>query len=464
MAGPLYYDRVQETSTTTGTGTYTLAGAVVGFQAFSVIGNSNTCYYTATDGTNWEVGLGTYTLAGTLLARTVVLASSNAGSAVSWAAGTKSVWLDNPAAALGSGFASTATAGGTTVLTVSSPHIQEFTGTLAQTITLPVVSTLAPGQRIYFINRSTLPLTINSSGGNLVATIPPLSSGNVTCVLITGTTAASWDATGVMGTVRELLTATRNYYVLTTGSDSNNGLSNTAGGAFLTIQKAVNVVYGTLDFGGQTVNINVGAGSYAAGAIIIGPQPGPGVLVFIGDTTTPSNVVITATSAYCFNVKGAAINVSGFKLSTVTAGDCILVSQGGVVNIMGKMDFAACAWNHMNANTDSQILANNGILTAYNITGSAGFCHQTAVGAGAKCSVQLVTVTITGTPSFGTAYAQASYNGVTEANANTFSGSATGKRFDASNNGIVLTGGATLPGSIAGTGTNSGVTPWGLQV
>ena len=62
-------DRVQETTTTSGTGTITLAGAVAGFQSFSVVGNGNTTYYTIVNGNNWEVGIGTYTSAGTTLAR-----------------------------------------------------------------------------------------------------------------------------------------------------------------------------------------------------------------------------------------------------------------------------------------------------------------------------------------------------------------------------------------------------------
>ena len=89
-------DRVKETTTTTGTGTYTLAGAEVGFQAFSAIGDGNTTYYTVTDNGDWEVGIGTYTASGTTLARTVILSSSNAGSAVSWSAGEKFVFVTQP--------------------------------------------------------------------------------------------------------------------------------------------------------------------------------------------------------------------------------------------------------------------------------------------------------------------------------------------------------------------------------
>jgi len=89
-------DRVKETTTTTGTGTYTLAGAEVGFQSFSAIGNGNTTYYTVTDGGDWEVGIGTYTASGTTLARTTILSSSNSDNAVSWLAGEKFVFVTQP--------------------------------------------------------------------------------------------------------------------------------------------------------------------------------------------------------------------------------------------------------------------------------------------------------------------------------------------------------------------------------
>lgn len=92
-------DRVKETTTTTGTGTITLAGAVSGYQSFSVIGNANTTYYTIIDpaANAWEVGLGTYTAAGTTLSRDTVLESSNSGSLVNFGAGTKDVFVTYPA-------------------------------------------------------------------------------------------------------------------------------------------------------------------------------------------------------------------------------------------------------------------------------------------------------------------------------------------------------------------------------
>ena len=89
-------DRVKESSTTTGTGTYTLAGAEAGHQTFSAIGDGNTTYYAATDGTYWEVGIGTYTASGTTLARTTILSSSNSNNAVDWTAGEKLIFVTQP--------------------------------------------------------------------------------------------------------------------------------------------------------------------------------------------------------------------------------------------------------------------------------------------------------------------------------------------------------------------------------
>jgi len=90
-------DRIKETTSTTGTGTYTLAGAVTGFEAFSEIGDGNTTYYCCTDGTDFEVGVGTYTASGTTLARTTILQSSNSDAAVNWTAGTRNIFCTQPA-------------------------------------------------------------------------------------------------------------------------------------------------------------------------------------------------------------------------------------------------------------------------------------------------------------------------------------------------------------------------------
>lgn len=92
-------DRVRETTSSTGTGTITLGGPYAGFQGFSVIGNGNNTYYAISDPNTgaWEVGIGTYTASGNTLSRDTVLDSTNSGSLVNFAAGTKDVICTQPA-------------------------------------------------------------------------------------------------------------------------------------------------------------------------------------------------------------------------------------------------------------------------------------------------------------------------------------------------------------------------------
>jgi hypothetical protein len=93
-------DRVKETTTSTGTGAISLAGAQPNFRTFaSVLSNADTTYYAIIDNTNlaFEVGLGTYATSGNTITRTTVLSSSNSNSAVNFSAGTKDVLLTYPA-------------------------------------------------------------------------------------------------------------------------------------------------------------------------------------------------------------------------------------------------------------------------------------------------------------------------------------------------------------------------------
>jgi len=124
-------DRVQETTTTTGTGTLTLLGAVTGYQSFAVIGNTNTTYYTiSSTSSEWEVGIGTYTASGTTLSRDTILSSSNAGAAVNLSAGTKNVFCTYPSSRSIYADGTTLTATNSSVLPVASG------GTGATTLTL----------------------------------------------------------------------------------------------------------------------------------------------------------------------------------------------------------------------------------------------------------------------------------------------------------------------------------------
>ena len=94
-------DRVKETSTTTGTGTFSLAGAATGFETFvSGVGTGNTTYYSIVlDGTNeFEVGIGTVTDASPdTLSRDTVISSSNSDNKEDFASGSKTVFCTLPA-------------------------------------------------------------------------------------------------------------------------------------------------------------------------------------------------------------------------------------------------------------------------------------------------------------------------------------------------------------------------------
>lgn len=93
-------DRIKETSTTSGTGTLTLAGASDGFRSFADIGDGNTTYYAIVDSVanTWEVGIGTYTASGTTLSRDTVLSnSSGTTSQINFAANSKDVFVTYPA-------------------------------------------------------------------------------------------------------------------------------------------------------------------------------------------------------------------------------------------------------------------------------------------------------------------------------------------------------------------------------
>jgi hypothetical protein len=148
----------------------------------------NNGYFLTTNGTtaSWATIPASYT------APTIGSTSIPSGATVTTIAG---LTLTNPSINnFALGYTTTATAGGTTTLTVSSNNQQLFTGTQTQTVVLPVSSTMTLGQRFLIENNSTGTLTVNSSGGNTVISVPGGYSVKATAILTTGTTAASWDA------------------------------------------------------------------------------------------------------------------------------------------------------------------------------------------------------------------------------------------------------------------------------
>jgi hypothetical protein len=261
-----------------------------------------------------------------------------------------------------------------------------------------------------------------------------------------------------MGGPRETLSAARTYYVRTDGSDANNGLTNTSGGAFLTIQKAIDII-STLDIRTYNVTIQVADGTYAGTIVCNGPWLGSGLVVLQGNTATPANCVISTTAQILTVKNGASLIIKGFKL-TATAGHLMECLYGGSLEY-SYMDFgSASTASHVRCSEGGKIKATG----PYTISGSAGQ-HWSAVGSGASIRCQFQTITITGTPAFAWQFANGQLQGLLIVNGNTYSGSATGSRYNAADGGEVSTAGAgatALPGNAAGTGTTPNVAPYGL--
>lgn len=249
--------------------------------------------------------------------------------------------------------------------------------------------------------------------------------------------------------IREKLTASRTYYVRTDGSNSNTGLTNTAGGAFLTIQKAIDTV-ATLDISAQTVVIQVADGTYT-GAVSLKNVTGfaaVGNLTIQGNVSTPANVIISTTSTDAITATGLSTiwRIESLKVQTTTSGNCITVRDAVVY--FGALNFGACAAYHLSCLSGSIVCD-----ASYSVTGGATRHWNAQIGG--RITVQTFTITLTGTPAFSGAWAFCNISGVIVCNGNTYTGSATGKIYDVATNGVVFST-ITMPGSIAGTTATGG--------
>jgi hypothetical protein len=364
------YDRVQETTTTSGTGSVTLLGAVSGFQSFAVVGNGNTTYYTITDGAAWEVGIGTYSTSGPTLARTTVLSNSNGNTTPITLSGglaqvfvtytaEKSVNLDasdnvTPLGTIASGTwqgttvgvsyggtgvtassgansvvlrdanqntsinnifrntTSTVSAGGTTILTAASSFTQVLTGTTTQTYRLPDATTLVNGASFQFNNNSTGALSIVNNGSGTVATV---AAGGASQIFLTSTSTSNgtWDVHGFIP--ENILWGTNSLYLnadVITGGTWNGGTIGTPyGGTGLTSFTSGGALYATstssLTSGTLPVNAGgTGNSSYTDGQLLIGNSS--------GNTLTKAS--LTAGTGISITPGSGSITIA----STVTSG------------------------------------------------------------------------------------------------------------------------------------------------
>ncbi len=221
------------------------------------------------------------------------------------------------------------------------------------------------------------------------------------------------------------------------------------------MQKAYDVIAAKLDLGGFTVTVQVGPGTYAGGLDVAQPWTGGGAVTFQGDTATPGNVVIATngSGAHCVNVSAAlpgALTVAGFKLTTAGAGsDCVNhVGTGSL--LLGTNDYGAATRFHVTVGSAAAIVR---MQSAYAISGGAAV-HWVANAGGYLTFA--AAVTLTGTPAFAAEFALATRVALIELAGGSFTGAATGKRYDVNLNGVILSSGLTLPGNVAGTTATGG--------
>ncbi|MEQ1938627.1 hypothetical protein ABMA46_10255 [Mesorhizobium sp. CN5-321] len=254
--------------------------------------------------------------------------------------------------------------------------------------------------------------------------------------------------------VREVLTANRTYYVRTDGSDSNNGLANTAGGAFLTLQKAWNVV-AALDMSLFSVTIQVADGTYTGGLNITAAPVGGSAITIQGNASTPGNCYMNLTGNFiAVNTPlTASVTVNGFKVKPAGSG-----------------------YSGISVNAPAIVTAINIEAAGGSTGGFAGFYQVTAQGAklyinpigqsitgNLSAYVSAVagviqffggTITVTGTPAFSWVFAIATREAYVITGGAAFSGAATGKRYSVTEGSIINTGGggaSFFPGDVAGT-------------
>ncbi|CAL8981433.1 hypothetical protein RHODGE_RHODGE_04389 [Rhodoplanes serenus] len=252
------------------------------------------------------------------------------------------------------------------------------------------------------------------------------------------------------GGPREVLTADREYFVRTDGSDTNVGALNSPGGAFRTFQCAVDVVRETLDLAGRAVTIRAGNAGVFGGVTVRGPlvgARGPDALALIGDTTDPTRVVMQTADATSVmrGEDGAQFTASGFKLTSM-AGVLIDAARFSSVMVQGPMDFGATgpAGDHLFARRMSYL----GISGAYTISGG-GRNHYRAAN-NSIVSAQSVTVTAIGTPAFSQAVIGLTAIAELILTPATFAGSINGPQYIIDANSVLIAPGTVLPGSSPG--------------
>lgn len=264
-----------------------------------------------------------------------------------------------------------------------------------------------------------------------------------------------WRALGA-SSGRLRLTSNINLYVnASTGNDSNNG--QTSGTPWLTLQKAWNFIVNNLDLNGFTVTVNC-TGAFTTGVIATGAVVGgTGYASVVFSFTAGASV--TATNASCFiaaNFATFTVQAAGASLTLTASGTGanqgygILAIGGGFINIGANLILGSCAVADIGAYGSG---SNVTYSASFTTTGTSGALIQ-AQFQGVVAPNGGVTITASGTPAYTVATVLAQFGATVNVATTTFSGAATGTRYNAGSNGVINTsgGGANfIFGNAAGT-------------
>lgn len=233
--------------------------------------------------------------------------------------GTIAVNNPNKTMAYLMGYTSTITTGSPTTLTNTSSYYQQFTGSTAQTVTLPVTSTLDLGWTFHIVNNSTANITVNSSGANLVITVIPGTTAMVTCIGTTLTTAADWESGFTDFSTR---TGTGNVVLATSPTLTTPVISSIVNTGTLTVPTSGGTLATTaLAGGGTNANLTASDGgivySTASALAILSGTATAGKMLRSGLSTAPT--WSTATFPDTATSTGTILRANGTNWATSTS-------------------------------------------------------------------------------------------------------------------------------------------------
>ena len=257
--------------------------------------------------------------------------------------------------------------------------------------------------------------------------------------------------------IKECLNGNRNYYVRTDGNDENDGLSDSTEGAFLTVQRAIDVA-SSLDLGPYDCRILIANGTYVGQIEGRSFSNSGGKIIIEGDTSSPSNIKLQSNSGTLLTLDGVCgvYAIQGVETQTSSSGHHFAVGRNSNLQF-GSLVFGATATNYAHIHSFFYGIVNG--ESDYSISGGA-YAHCLAIGSGA-INIAGKTLTISSPVTFSYNFVSAERIGYIEANSCTFTnpGNVSGGRYQAFLNGAIYTngGGATyFPGTVAGTTSSGG--------